>query len=141
MKNSLVYYSFLWTLLSPWMKRTLVFMLTSLALTLTLICELQPATLLKIILLYGCFHVFKLYEWYQIVQSITYVYNHTYETHTSSKYFCEKREQSDSYFKLTENIFKIIISEIFKFLVRRSLFLKMERDKTGFLKNKNVHLK
>ena len=34
----------------------------------------KPATLLKVALLHGCFsRFFKLYKWYQIVQSITYL--------------------------------------------------------------------
>ena len=34
----------------------------------------EPATLLKVILLQGCFsRFFKLYKWHQIAQSITYV--------------------------------------------------------------------
>ena len=38
------------------------------------LCRLQPTTLLKVRLLYGRFsRFFKLYKWYQIAQSITYV--------------------------------------------------------------------
>ena len=37
--------------------------------------SLQPATLLKVTLLYGCFsRFFKLYKWYQIMQSVSGCY-------------------------------------------------------------------
>ena len=36
-----------------------------------LLVKLQAETLLKVLLLQGCFSPFKLYKWYQIVQSMT----------------------------------------------------------------------
>ena len=33
---------------------------------------LQPETLLKVTVLHGCFHVLKLYKWFNITQSVTY---------------------------------------------------------------------
>ena len=39
----------------------------------------KPATLLKVALLHGCFsRFFKLYKWYQITQSFTFMENTNY---------------------------------------------------------------